>query len=295
MTESFDLDAASGDAAEVATAEAVPTSSMDDSVGGFADDVSSATEAVPAAAEATPEPELPMYEPTSWLDSMAGAMNPTPPPPPPGYPPQYPPQPPQYAPPPPQQSPPQSSLDGLLENPDQYISRIAAQAAAPQQQYINQMEDRVGKLMADSANKAYGSARQSIEEGYRTVLNNDNTFRGNENVRHAIDGMLQRAMWSVQQGIANGNFNAGQALADPTFFPTLLHAAKLKAGVGFQAPGAATPAGANIESVTPPAHQESGTSLDPDLQGVANALGPAFERELKAAVASAEKHGDMVW
>jgi hypothetical protein len=181
----------------------------------------------------------------------------------------------------------------MLENPRQYIAAIASMATQPQQQYISQMENQVRALQQNSAIQAYNKARESIEHGYREILNRDNTFKGNENVRNAVDGMLQRAMMSVQYGIQNGNFNAGAALSDPTFFPAMLYTAKLKCGVGQTASDAMPPAGANMETVSPPAQRSTGPQLDPDLQGVADALGPAFEKELRAALADNEKSGDL--
>jgi hypothetical protein len=253
---------------------------------------------------AEPVADTPDYQP-DWLNDLSSLMDnpnqnmiPEPayyqPPPAPYYP-----QPPQYyQPPPPPPAPPQMSkgdLDFLLENPREYIAQVASMATSGQQQYVRQMEAQVSRLMDNTAKQTFNQAAQAVADGYKNVLNRDNTFKGNENVRRQVDALLQRAMGSVYQGISRGNFHAGAALKDPAFFPALLYTAKLKAGVGFRGSEAMPPAGATMEYVTSPVQSDAGRPLDPDLQLVADALGPAYAKQLREAVAEADKLGDMIW
>ena len=292
MAESFDL----GDAP-------VSTETAEVSVDSTPETVSE-TPDTSAVADSPPDNGV-NYEP-SWLDELSGLMdNPQQqviPQAPPGYPGNYPQQyyqqPQQYYQPPQQQQAPPvtpQDIDYLLDNPRGYIQSIANQSAEQARAYAANVERQVSQIMRNSAAEAYGNARGTIEKGYREVFNKDNSYRGNENVRRMVDGTLQKMMGSVQQAIASGNFRAAQVFQDPSFFPTLLYAAKMKAGAGFSGQQAARPAGATMEGVTPPVHRESGPRLDSDLQGVADALGPAFEKELKKQLAEAEKRGDLVW
>lgn len=294
--ESFDLDAGSVDqeVAAILESEQTPSASVEETAEATVDEAVPATEAVETVEEPAEE-----YVP-GWMDELSGLMaNPNQnivPQGPPNYPQpaQYPPQYPNYPPPPPQNAP-QNELDMLLERPRDFIAQVAAQATAPNAQYMRDMERQVGTLMRTNANQAFNSALSKADGAYRTVFNKDNAFRGNQKVKENVDKLIYSALQRVSDGIAQGQFNAGAALDDPAFFPALLYTAKLRAGSGFASNEPSVPAGATMESVSPPAAQESGTKLDPELQGVADALGPAFERELKQAVASAEKRGDMIW
>jgi hypothetical protein len=265
------------------------------------------------AASVTAEPEAPVAAPVAeiaqapdiqpdWLNELSSLMdNPNQgmvPPPQQYYPPpqQYYPPPPQYYQPP--QRPPQQNkgdLDFLLESPREYIAQVANMATAGQQQYVQQMEAQVSRLMDNTARQTFGEAAQAVADGYKNVLNRDNTFKGNANVRNQVEYMLQRAMATVQHGISRGNFHAGAALRDPAFFPALLYTAKLKSGVGFRSNEAMQPAGATMEYVAAPVQSDAGRPLDPDLQLVADALGPAYAKQLREAVAEADKLGDMIW
>ena len=299
--ESFDLDAGSVDqeVAAILESKQEPSATVEETAEATVED------AVPVAetAETVGESEE-AYVP-GWMDELSGLMaNPNQnivPQAPPDYPqppPQYPPQYPNYPPPPPQSVPPQlpqTELDMLLERPRDFIAQVAAQTTAPNTQYMRDMERQVGTLMRTNANQAFNSALSKADGAYRQIFNKDNAFRGNQKVKENVDRLIYSALQRVSDGIAQGQFNAGAALDDPAFFPALLYTAKLRAGSGFASNEPSVPAGATMESVSPPAAQESGTKLDPELQGVADALGPAFERELKQAVASAEKHGDMIW
>jgi hypothetical protein len=145
------------------------------------------------------------------------------------------------------------------------------------------------RLTADSElNRAKFNSQKTIRED----VARDKAYREDKRVREEVDRNLQNWMnWGYQEAMETGNIGKLQALEDPGFFRILLAATKER--VGYQAPvaGPATPAGAVLETQTPPVN-EPVVELPPDMQEVANMMGPAFEEKLKRELAVTNKAGD---
>ena len=250
------------------------------------------------------------YAPSWFSDIQAAMANPVlpgigptvpPPMPPPMPPPGYPPQPPPMYQPPmqPQQGrdPRYQDIDQLFENPRGYVASILNQGMQQyQQQYMAQTQQEIARVMHANATNAMYNAKQSIDRGYKEVLNKDNSFRSNPAVREIVDGTLKTMSLRAANAAYNGDYNQARVFENPRFYAALVSAAKQLAGVQGVASEPAVPVGAVGERVSHRQGESSRVQLPPDLEEVARTVNkPGFREKLEKEYAESMRLGDISW
>jgi hypothetical protein len=243
------------------------------------------------------------YAPSWFSDIQAAMANPVlpgigppmpPPMPPPGYPPQPPPM---YQGPPQGRDPRYQDIDQLFENPRGYVASILNQGMQQyQQQYMAQTQQEIARVMHANATNAMYSAKQSIDRGYKEVLNKDNSFRSNPAVREIVDGTLKTMSLRAANAAYNGDYNQARVFENPRFYAALVSAAKQLAGVQGVASEPAVPVGAVGERVSHRQGESSRIQLPPDLEEVARSVNrPGFREKLEKEYAESMRLGDISW
>jgi hypothetical protein len=255
----------------------------------------------PEPVEETPEPVPVVEEPEvdpAWLEEPSQAPYPTSPQSQPQY--NYPP--PQYQPPPqnvPQgymapPPPPDAFLEQFLQSPNQVIqSQVQQQLnqfAGPMSSRILEMEAATKKFMEARTNDAVGVAKKSIGDGYKDVLNKDEAFRGNKNVRDRVENAL-KTMYNEAEAEARytGNYSKLNSFSNPMLFDMTLIAAKKLAG--YKATGSEGMGfGGGIESANP-ATQSVSQELTADEEAAVARLGKGGRQQYLDAI---KKYGNRI-
>jgi len=274
------------------------------------DDPIPAAEPTPEPAPETPAPVVepePVAEPapeavdTSWLDGL-GVPEPQPqtPPqqqqqpqaPPQPYPPPQPPAPVQL---PPQQQPQYGTdVDAYIDQRARQIAEHAVQAnLGPVAMQLQHFQATTNNQMQALANTELTRADHVARQAEVNELSKDKAYRENEQVRTTVRANVTQWINGAYEMARMGDTSRLAMVHDPNFFQGVLALSKIKCGyqpnpVG----GPAQPAGAVVESTTPPKAEKT-IELPPDLEDLAATRGPAYRAKLIKGLQDAEEAGDF--
>jgi len=191
----------------------------------------------------------------------------------------------------PRQAP--TDLDALLENPRDYIARVMQEGMTQYGRQQQTTQQQLWMIQQANVKNSVGSADRAIQRGYQEVLNRDDSFKGNEKVRGLVEGTLRTMRTQAEQQAWYGNPEASRVFDNPKFFPALVAAAKVAAGVSSVSPSPAQPRGATSGRVTQRAEEGGYVELPPDLEEVARTLGDGYRQKLEKEYAASVKRGDV--
>jgi hypothetical protein len=207
-------------------------------------------------------------------------------------------QPPPQAPPQQPQNDPRQDIDRLFQDPRAFIAEASRTGMEPiAAQYAGQARMEIERMRHANTTNAMHSVRTGLEKNYSEVLNKDNSFKSNEDVKGLVEGTLRTMSMQAANAAYGGNYAPVRVFENPKFYAAILAGAKAMAGVPDVNPEPAVPRGHAPSRVAP--QQDTGNArvnLPPDLEEVAREVGSeAYRRELEEAYAEAQKHGDISW
>jgi len=189
-------------------------------------------------------------------------------------------------------------IDGLFDNPRQFIASVVQDSINRSTGAVaGKTQRELAKIQHANASNAMYNIKQSVDMAYQEQLNRDNSYRANESVRRLVDGTLENMTMRAANAAYNGNFGPARMFSNPKLYRGVLAAAKAVAGVGGVNPEPAVPVGGQTGRVA--SRQEQGGSkvqLPPDLEEVARSVNrPGFREELEKEYAEAMRLGDISW
>lgn len=196
----------------------------------------------------------------------------------------------------PQQQQPQQptgDLDALLENPRDYIARVMQEGMTQYGAQHQATQQQLWMIQQANVRGAVGNADRAIQKGYQEVLNRDDSFKGNDQVRGLVEGTLKTMRTQAEQQAWYGNPDAARVFENPKFFPALVAAAKVAAGVSAVSEAPARPSGAVSGRVTQRVEGGDSVELPADLEEVARTLGDGYRQKLEKEYAASLKTGDV--
>jgi len=186
-------------------------------------------------------------------------------------------------------------LEQFLQNPNAVIQQQVQQQlnsyAGPMASRILEIEQQNRAFRDARANEAIGRAKQKISDGYNSVLNKDEAFRGDESVKRRVEDALKTMHTeAVYEARATGNYSKLDSFSNPLLFKMTLIAAKELAG--YKSTGAETMGSFNqgVESANPRVDSVD-RQLPADLEAAAYRLGSGGKEQL---IANWEKYGDRI-
>lgn len=205
---------------------------------------------------------------------------------------------------PPPQAPPQApqrdvrrDIDQLFSDPRSFIANAARSGLEPlQRQYAGQAQAELERIRHANTTNAMYNVRSALNKNYDEVLNKDNSFRGNDDVRGLVEGTLKTLSMQAANAAYTGNFAPTKVFENPKFYKAILAGARELAGFPSVSSDPAIPKGHAPSRVAPQQASRQRVQLPPDLEEVAKAVGSdAYRAELEEAYAEAQEHNDISW
>lgn len=188
-------------------------------------------------------------------------------------------------------------IDQLFTDPRAFIANAARAGLEPlQRQYAGQAQAELQRIRHSNATNAMYNVRSALDKNYEDVLNKDNSFKGNEDVRGLVEGTLRNLSMQAANAAYGGNFAPTKVFENPRFYKAILAGARELAGFPSVSSDPAVPRGHAPSRVTPQQDRGKRVKLPPDLEDVARAVGSdAYRAELEKAYAEAEEYNDISW
>ena len=188
----------------------------------------------------------------------------------------------------------EEQLSQFVQNPNNYIGQqayqVANQTVAPMAAQVRQMEYATRQFMAARTDEAIVETGKAIGNGYKAVLNKDEAFKTNPQVKGQVEDALKRMHADACREAQSGRFGKLNAFKDPMLFQMTLQAAKMKTGYRPSAKEMARVGKQMVEQASPKSSKHS-PGIDANTEAALSRLGEGAKQRYLDSI---KNHGDRI-